>query len=525
MTDTLDSDLALCEPDGLFAPIVWTPAGSLLNEYAVVMARIRKTAEVMATELGSVLHYFTTGNQDPDRPGSERYVRAMFDLSGAVAACNADFWMRALNLTDIYSCLPQPRREQWDKQFRERKTPEFSEDNLRATLEAFSADRMLFLAERVDGIFRSLSGDHVTNQPNGFNTRMIIARAYNYGDCPDHSRSGSIHDLRCVVAKFMGREDPAWHLTSEMMRKVRREPGRWWTIDGGALRIRVYKVGTAHLEAHPEMAWRLNAVLANLYPSAIPPPQRARPTKKSREWATMQRPLPGPVLAILSGADNVRHNRGGKTIQLRAWDADKHILAEARKVLASIGGVETGNLQFEFDYPPFEVISEIIVSGCIPDHKTHQFYPTPETVARAAIDMADIKAHHSCLEPSAGTGALAQLMPPDTLCVELSALHAKVLESKGLRVECGDFLAFAEADARTWDRVVMNPPFSQGRAEAHVRAAARLLKPGGRLVAILPASMRGSSVVEGMPARWSEVFANEFSGTSVSVAIYVTDRV
>ena len=517
------AEIVLHEPETLFAPVVWSPAGRLLEDYALVIARIRETAAVMQSELGSVLHYFTTGNQDPDRPGSERYIRAMFDLSGAEAAANADFWKRALNLTDIYSCLPQPRREQWDRQFRERKTPEFNEDNLRATLESFQADRMLFLAERVDGIFRVLSGDHVTNQPNGFNTRMIIAGAYNYGDCPDHSRSGSIHDLRCVIAKFMGREDPGWYLTSEMMRKVRRETGKWWPVDGGALRIRVYKIGTAHREVHPEMAWRLNAVLANLHPSAIPPPQRQRPTKKSREWATMQRPLPGPVLAILANADNVRHDRGGKTIQLRDWDADKHVRAEAHQVLESIGGVEVSRGMFEFDYPPFEVINEIIVSGCVPDQKSHQFYPTPEAVARLAVEMAEIEPHHACLEPSAGTGALVEFMPKTTQCIEISSLRALVLHQKGFPVVQCDFLEFARTTPFRFNRIVMNPPFSQGRAAAHVQAAAKLLKAGGRLVAILPASMRGAAVVDGLSARWSEVFANEFAGTSVAVAVCVME--
>jgi hypothetical protein len=49
------------------------------------------------------------------------------------------------------------------------------------------------------------------------------------------------------------------------------------------VRIRIYRgVGTAHLEINPEIAYRLNGVLANLYPLAIPAQFRARP--KSRRW-------------------------------------------------------------------------------------------------------------------------------------------------------------------------------------------------------------------------------------------------
>ncbi|MNO02704.1 hypothetical protein D3C81_2231890 [compost metagenome] len=47
-----------------------------------------------------------------------------------------------------------------------------------------------------------------------------------------------------------------------------------------------------------------------------------------------------------------------------------------------------------------------------------------------------------------------------------------------------------------------------------------MLNPvGGRLVAILPASAKGKPVLEGFDLRWSSVFANEFTGTTVDVVI------
>jgi hypothetical protein len=52
-------------------------------------------------------------------------------------------------------------------------------------------------------------------------------------------------------------------------------------------------------------------------------------------------------------------------------------------------------------------------------------------------------------------------------------------------------------------------------------AASRLVRAGGRLVFILPASMRNKDVGlgEGWSIKWSQTFDNEFAGTSVSVAI------
>lgn len=70
----------------------------------------------------------------------------------------------------------------------------------------------------------------------------------------------------------------------------------------------------------------------------------------------------------------------------------------------------------------------------------------------------------------------------------------------------------------------MNPPFSHGRATAHLEAAASLLATDGRLVAILPASMINTSPLEGFSHNWSEVFEDQFEGTAVRVAILTAER-
>ena len=52
-------------------------------------------------------------------------------------------------------------------------------------------------------------------------------------------------------------------------------------------------------------------------------------------------------------------------------------------------------------------------------------------------------------------------------------------------LELGDFLK--AAPVQKFDRVVMNPPFSRQADIDHVTHAARFLKPGGRMVAIMSA--------------------------------------
>lgn len=60
------------------------------------------------------------------------------------------------------------------------------------------------------------------------------------------------------------------------------------------------------------------------------------------------------------------------------------------------------------------------------------------------------------------------------------------------------------------------------RAKLHLEHASTLVKDGGRLVAILPASMREKAFQCGRWAfEWSPIYPGEFAGTSVAVVILV----
>ncbi|MFO8121697.1 DUF4942 domain-containing protein [Pseudomonas aeruginosa] len=535
-----------------FAPMSADLVDGLIGQYNTTRASITAMAQaVRAEQCSGVLHYFVEGNVSEQRHTLPKAVDQLFRVEGAIAQLNADFWNRALRLTDVLDYMPQKRRDEWFEQIRNpegRKAskhtgeaelpplPEFEEATVRATLGGLLANRAQFFAERVDGIFRSLSKEHVTNCPQGFNKRMILLRAITSYGTIEHSTAGVINDLRCVIAKFMGRDEPKWGATDDVIRAARQDNGQWMSIDGGSLRIRIYNgVGTAHLEVHPDIAWRLNAVLASIYPAAIPAEFRTKPkrAKKIKDFELFDKLLPFAVLGLLSGMKpGWRKNestdwRAPKFVDIprprrfEHGDHDKAAIAEAEKVLAALGGVreKEGNCEFwRFDYEPSQVLSEVVCNGRIPDHKSHQFYPTPETVAEVAVDQALIgaQADMTWLEPSAGQGGLADLMPAP-LCVEISPLHCSILKAKGHNVIEADFLKFQPTGH--FDRIVMNPPFSEGRWQAHLQHAAKMLTAEGRLVAILPATAKGKQLLEGFDHEYSNVFENEFAGTSVSVVI------
>lgn len=511
----------LVEDGAFFAPVQYGMLETLLVGYDRMRAKIDQVADLFEGDIGSVVHYFVTGNQG-DRGGySSLSAERIFRREGAIAALNADYWNRAMAMTDVYELMPEKRREEWSNAIREHTTPEFTEANVRPTMESLLHSRAQFFAERVDGVFRALSHTHVTNQPEGFQKRSILSYVVEQFGGINYHKAGYVNDLRCIIARFMGRDEPKRDSTRRILEGLRSSSGKWHVLDGGALRVRLYTgVGTLHVEVNPEIAWRLNATLHSLYPSAIPHGQRTKPAKAPKAFALMQTPLPTAVIAIL---EEGHFNKEGTYMHFRGDRSDKATMTQACSVLEALGGsVDTWGVGF--DYDARDVVTEVIISGCIPEQKSHQFYPTPDTLAQLVVDLAEIEDDSRCLEPSAGQGAIADRMPREqTTCVEIAPLQSAILQKKGHNVVTADFLQWA-ITAASYDRICMNPPYADRRASLHVRAASGLVSPGGRIVAVLPASMHGDTLNPGWDESWTPVYRDAFKGTGVAVAIYAATR-
>lgn len=514
--------------DKLFEPVRFETIASLLTEYAERKAEIEQVAGFFNGALAATLPYFIEGNLEPDRYSSARSIaEKLFVVTGALAALDAEFWDRAMSLTDVYDAMPQKRRDQWNKDIENHTCQPFEASTVMLTLQGLLAMRKQFFAERIDGVFQALSPDHKTNKTTGFSKILIINYIWN-GWCVESSRAGIVNDLRSVIARFMGRDEPnTWRSTDPIVKAAIAQRGQWLTIDGGSMRIRCYKKGTAHVEIHPLMAWRLNNVLASLYPNAIASEHRVKPTRQPKGFELFGRPLPFKVLDVLAhGAVTMR--KDGEWSFSRSYhdsDVGKAVMHEVGGVLEAIGGVAKAGdaTTWLLDYDPKEVLHTIGITGCLPDAMAHQYYPTPATLAQRVVAEAAIDEHHECLEPSAGQGNLAALMPPDrTICVEVSDLHCKILRAKGHRVVKADFLQWRPR--KRFDRIVMNPPFSEARWPAHLEHAASLVAQGGRLVAVLPkGAPRRKDLLPGWSLRWSEEIEGEFAGTSAVVVILVAE--
>ena len=166
-----------------------------------------------------------------------------------------------------------------------------------------------------------------------------------------------------------------------------------------------------------------------------------------------------------------------------------------------------------------------------------QLFPTPPELARRLVELADIQPGHRVLEPSAGTGALLKECfylngagftgnPPagQTVAIEINRPIADTLRVMfpQMLIVNADFLTL-NGDLGTFDRIIMNPPFSNAQDVAHINHARTFLSPGGRLVAICANGPRQRFELMPEADEWIDLPAGTFSesGTNVNVAMCV----
>lgn len=167
-----------------------------------------------------------------------------------------------------------------------------------------------------------------------------------------------------------------------------------------------------------------------------------------------------------------------------------------------------------------------------------QLFPTPPDVARQVVELAGIEPGHRVLEPSAGTGALLGAMGGRTFGADVKYGRVHAVEINGalcarLRADFpltiihhADFLTMSAEDfGGTFDRIVMNPPFSHAVDIRHIEHARRMLAPGGRLVAVCANGPRQRDQLQPLAVDWIYLPAGSFTeaGTNVNAAIVVLD--
>jgi phospholipid N-methyltransferase len=159
----------------------------------------------------------------------------------------------------------------------------------------------------------------------------------------------------------------------------------------------------------------------------------------------------------------------------------------------------------------------------------NQLFPTPSEIAAQMVEAAGIESGMRVLEPSAGTGVLARAADKagaNVTCVEIDQSLFRALAREFDRSFHVDFLVSNPAwFAAPFDRVIMNPPFANGDDIKHIRHAATMLRPGGRLVALCANGPRQQAELKPLASEWRDLPAGSFKaeGTGVNVAMLTID--
>lgn len=160
-----------------------------------------------------------------------------------------------------------------------------------------------------------------------------------------------------------------------------------------------------------------------------------------------------------------------------------------------------------------------------------QLFPTPPDIADQMVALAEIGPGMTVLEPSAGTGNIMQAIINDDQAQSIVAVEINSDLASRLQFEyplsfvhCMDFLGYGRG--YLVDRIIMNPPFSNGSDIKHINHAFSMLKPGGRLVALCANGPRQQAAFMDLADHWEDLPVGSFAshGTGVNVALMVIDK-
>lgn len=213
---------------------------------------------------------------------------------------------------------------------------------------------------------------------------------------------------------------------------------------------------------------------AKLAPEGEPPPRLMSETLGRLKTCNLPDVIRGDYFRV----------RAFKNGNLHIWFERDDLLQEVNKLLAEYYGEAIGD---GFNTTEAESAPGYHVTPA----KNFGAFNTPPELARKIASFADIDKGQTVLEPSAGTGELAnaaRALGGVVRCMEIQpGLAHELAHVHGFPTWQGDFLKATPADLGQFDIVLMNPPFDRGRDCDHVRHAWQFVKPGGKLVAIMAA--------------------------------------
>ncbi len=219
----------------------------------------------------------------------------------------------------------------------------------------------------------------------------------------------------------------------------------------------------------------------------------------------------------------------GKLLILPGLQLDRNLYVATNKVLMAIGGKWNRKAQAHvFRETPEAILEEILLTGEYTDiKKDYQLFFSPLKVAQQVVDFAEIDEGERVLEPSAGRGAIAKLVPGCDV-IELEEKNREWLKADKFFIVGEDFLKFKVP----YDVFIANPPFHNQLDITHVNHMLDLALR--RVVSVMSQSVLWRTNkktvafrerIESLGGEFIELPEGSFaeSGTNVSTCILCVD--
>lgn len=182
---------------------------------------------------------------------------------------------------------------------------------------------------------------------------------------------------------------------------------------------------------------------------------------------------------------------------------DRKVYANVNKILEALGGKWSRQKKAHvFESPIDDAINNVILTGEVVSRKQElQLFETTDNVADQLCELAELKDGQSVCEPEAGKGKIIRAILRRKIAMtifwcEIDSANAAFIEENIHRGGFlgGDFLS-RNLDSGTFDRIIMNPPFSMNGSGSqtdidHVTHALKFLNENGILVSVMSPAIK-----------------------------------
>jgi len=152
-------------------------------------------------------------------------------------------------------------------------------------------------------------------------------------------------------------------------------------------------------------------------------------------------------------------------------------------------------------------------------------FQTPPHIAERMVSLCGDLASKTILEPSAGLGRILKAIPkehrPNITAIENNTDCIKYIYNNFNTIKDLKQIDFLEYTEKTFDIILMNPPFKMGLDIKHIKHALALLNEKGLIVALCYDGVRQNKQLKPICNTWEQLPKNTFKdeGTKADVSL------